>query len=242
MATASVAAAERERRFYGRMAIAMLVIVFLGFAPSFYLRGLVHVPRPNPVMTPFVWFHGFAFTAWMLLFYAQTRLVAAGRRDIHMQLGRAGMAFAIALVPLMYLTAVGQVVRANQPPFATPLGWTAIPLVPIPAFIALVALGWHHRRNAQAHKRLMLGAMLLMMDPAIGRLPILPPSFVSQSLLAALTWSMSIPLIIWDYRTRGSLHWATITAAGLLAAALILRMFALASPAWATFAAGLPGV
>ena len=44
------------------MALAMVVLVFLGFAPSFYLRGIVHVPRPNPKLPPSIMLHGLLFS------------------------------------------------------------------------------------------------------------------------------------------------------------------------------------
>src|ERR1700748_3798627 len=80
-----------ERRFYASMAYMMMVLALIGFAPSFYLRGLIHYPRPNPPLNPLVLLHGFAFTVWLLLFWAQTALVAGGRRDLHVRLGQAGM-------------------------------------------------------------------------------------------------------------------------------------------------------
>ena len=242
MTTAVQARLSAERRFYSGMALFMLALVFIGFAPSFYLRDYIQVPRPNPTLTPMVMLHGLAFTAWMLVFLAQTMLVAAGRRDLHIRLGQMGMVLALLLVPLMYMVSVGQVARANQPPFSTPLGWTAIPLFIIPPFAVLVWLGWRNRRNPQAHKRLMLGAALLMMDPAIGRLPLGPPVvevFAVLNLLSLLTF---LPLFWWDLRSRGKVHWATKLGAGLFGAALALRLFAMASPAWATVAAHLPGI
>ena len=242
MATQVGGARNAERRFYVGMALFMILVVVIGFAPSFYLRGLVYSPRPNPTLNPLVLLHGIAFSIWMLLFLAQAALVSAGRRDTHMALGAAGMLFAAALIPLMYLTAVGQVARATQPPFTTPLAWTAIPLFPIPGFAILIWQGWKNRRNAQAHKRLMLCAALMMMDPAIGRLPILPPSFAAQCILNLIAWLTLVPLFIWDRRTLGRLHWATRTGAAIFAVVLSLRMVALASPAWAAFAARLPGI
>jgi hypothetical protein len=242
MSTTAISLPNAERQFYSRMAIFMIAIVFIGFAPSFYLHGLVTVPRPKPILSPFVIFHGVVFTLWMLIFLTQTRLVAAGRRDLHMKLGIAAMLFAVMLVPVMYLTAVGEVARANQPPWATPLGWTAIALFPIPVFMLLMALGWQQRRNPQVHKRLMLGAALMMMDPAIGRFPILPPSFIGQFIFAGITLLTFVPLFIWDRKTLGHFHWATLLSSGLFAAVLVLRMFAIVSPAWANFVATLPGV
>lgn len=231
-----------ERRFFGGMALGMIALVLLGFAPSFYLRGLVTSPRPNPALGPAVILHGLLFTWWMAIFWAQTALVVAGRRDLHVRLGASGMILAVLLVPLMYLVAVGQVAHASQPPFATPLGWTAVPLFLIVAYVPLVWLGWAHRRDAAAHKRLMLGATLLMMDPAIGRLPIVPPVLAGFAVLNLLAWSCFLPLLLWDRHRLGRIHWASALGAGLFAAVLVARLAALRSPAWETFAARLPGV
>ena len=119
MATITGVAGDRllaERRFYSRMALFLIALVFLGFAPSFYLRGVVpSYPRPNPTLPLSVLLHGGLFTLWMLLVVAQTQLVAAGRRDVHMKLGALTVLVALALIPIMYLTTAWQVARANQP-------------------------------------------------------------------------------------------------------------------------------
>lgn len=166
--------ADAERRFYSGAAIVMIVLVLIGFAPSFYFRGLVHYPRPNPEISVLVLLHGLMFSGWMLIFLMQARLIASGRRDLHMKLGLWSMMFAASLIPLMIATTIGQVARANQPPGYTPLGWMAVPAFGIPVYTAFLWAGWTKRRDPQAHKRYMLGAALLMMDPAIGRI-LLPP-------------------------------------------------------------------
>lgn len=242
MASEAKAKLNTERRFYCSMALVMLGVVFVGFAPSFYLRGIVFSPRPNPSITPLVLTHGLLFSVWMLLFATQAALIATNRRGLHRSLGVAGFVFAVLLVPLMYLTAVGQVARANQPPFTDPLNWSAVPLIPIPVFVVLVALGWKHRRNSPAHKRLMLGAALMMMDPAIGRLPIVPPVLGGFAVLNLLSWMLFVPLMLHDRKTLGHIHWATRLGAILFAAALLARLVVLATGTWAPIAAHLPGV
>ena len=191
MATIVAPPADRkasERKFYSRMALFLVFVVLLGFAPSFYLRGIVpSYPRPNPTLPPAVILHGTVFTIWMALIIAQTQLIAARKHEVHMRLGKAGMLFAILMIPVMYLTAVWQVARANQPPFTDPLTWTIVPLATIIPFAALVWGGWANRRNVQTHKRLMLSAaIMVVMGPAIGRMPMAPPSlpgFTIQFLL-----------------------------------------------------------
>src|SRR5690348_15505129 len=117
-----------ERKFYTRMALFLVFVVLLGFAPSFYLRGIVPpYPRPNPTLPPAVILHGTVFTIWMALIVTQPQLISARKHEVHMRLGKRGMLFAILMIPVMYLVSVWQVARANQPPFTDPLTWTIVP-------------------------------------------------------------------------------------------------------------------
>lgn len=244
IASPAVDAQTRERRFYCRMALMLVALVFIGFAPSFYLRNIVPAyPRPNPTLPPAVIMHGLLFTLWMLAFVAQTQLVAAGRRDIHMKLGSTTLVLAVVMVPIMYLTAVWQVARNNVPPFTTPLDWTVLPLSTIPPFIILVWQGWKRRKQAQWHKRLMLGAaMLVALGPSVGRIPLAPPvkpGFVVQMLLTLLFF---VPLFVWDKRTEGRTHPATKLVFSLYATFLILAVTLIVTGTWAPIAEHLPGV
>jgi hypothetical protein len=73
-----MAAAAQERRrdrwFFTGMAVAALLTVFTGFAPTYYLG---HFFEARPVST-LVHVHGALFTSWILLFFTQTSLIAAG--------------------------------------------------------------------------------------------------------------------------------------------------------------------
>lgn len=233
-----------ERRFYTRMALFLIVLMFIGFAPSFFLRGIVSLsPRPNPTLPLSVLLHGVLFTAWMLVLVAQTQLVTAGRRDLHMKLGAASMLLAIAMVPMMYLIAVWQVARANTPPFTTPLDWTILPLMAIPTFTAAVWLGWKRRRDPQWHKRMMLSAALLVVvGPAFGRLPIAPPTTAGFSVQLLLSLLFFVPLFLWDRRSLGRVHPATWLGFGLFAASVIVPLILIATGSWAPIAQHLPGV
>src|SRR4029450_2611357 len=143
---------------------------------------------------------------------------------MHMALGKATVVVALLLVPVMYLTAVWQVVRANQPPFTDPLTWTAIPLAVIPAFAYLVLQAWRRRREAQWHKRLMLGATILVVfGPGVSRIPLAPPTFggFTIQLLVGLCLLFA-PLFVWDRRTQRRIHPATWTAFATCTAAAVV--------------------
>lgn len=248
MATVVASAADRktsERKFYSRMAIFLVVLVFAGFAPSFYLKGIVPpYPRPNPTLPPAVILHGLVFTGWMALIVAQTQLISARKHEVHMRLGKLGMLFAILMIPVMYLTAVGQVARANQPPFTDPLTWTIVPLATIIPFAILVWNGWAHRRDVQFHKRMMLSAAILVVaGPSIGRLPIGPPILPVFTLQLLLGFLLFVPLIVHDRRSVGHVHPATKFGVGMFA---LWEIFPLAvlwlNLPWAKVAASLPGV
>jgi hypothetical protein len=234
-----------ERKFYSRMAILLVVVVFIGFAPSFYLKGVVPpYPRPNPTLPPAVLFHGLMFTLWMALLIIQTQLISTRRTEVHMKLGKAAMLLAIALVPVMYLTAVWAVARESHPPFTDALNWTAIPLAVIPGFVFLIYDAWRRRREAQWHKRLMLGASILFVaGPGFSRIPLAPPTFWAFTIqLLAGILLLFAPLFLWDRRTTGKIHPATWTGFVTGLAVAIVPLTLIYTNSWAGIAAKLPGV
>jgi cytochrome bd-type quinol oxidase subunit 2 len=248
MATVAEGSVDRksgERKFYSRMALFLVALVFLGFAPSFYLRGIVpSYPRPNPSLPPAVLLHGGLFTLWMLAVVAQTQLISARKHEIHMRLGKFTVMLAILLIPVMYLTAVWAVARANQPPFTDPLTWTIVPLAVIVPFAIMIWNGWKHRKNAQWHKRSMLSAAILVVaGPSIGRLPIAPPTTLGFTITFLLGLLLFVPLFLWDRRGLGHAHPATKLGFSMLLVSIALPLFVFWTGAdWASIAARLPGV
>jgi hypothetical protein len=171
-------------------------------------------------------------------------LISARKHAVHMQLGKAGMLFAILMIPVMYLTAVWQVARDNQPPFTDPLTWTIVPLAVIIPFAVAVWNGWTHRRDVQFHKRMMLSAaIMVVMGPAVGRLPIAPPTTLGITILLTLGLALFIPLFIHDRKLHGEVHPATKFGFTLAAISVVipLAVFWFNLP-WAKVAAQLPGV
>jgi hypothetical protein len=147
------------------------------------------------------------------------------------------------MVPFMYLIGVWQVARHNVPPFTTPLDWTSLPLFALPAFVILVWQGWKRRREAQWHKRLMLGAaMVVVLGPGFGRLPLAPPSKAAFAAQMTATLLFFVPLFLWDKRSLGHTHPATKVAFGVYALSMLIPVALIVSGTWAPIAAQLPGV
>ena len=65
-----------ERRFFTGMVIAMLLVAYVGFARSFFLRPLFpEWPSPSE---PIFYVHGVFFSAWSVLLVIQAMLVGVG--------------------------------------------------------------------------------------------------------------------------------------------------------------------
>lgn len=232
-----------ERLFYSTMALAMVATVLIGFAPTYYLRGSLATWTPAPLLplTPISHLHGILFSAWTALFIGQTLLVSAGRPDIHRKLGLAGFALLPAMVVVALLASLYGAARHAGPPFIPPLQFLAVPLFDIPVFAGLIGWALWKRRDAQTHKRLMLLAMIGMMGPAIGRLPI-PTMIPPPVAIFGLPDLFLLGLIGWDLASRGRLHKATLWGGAFLIGSQILRMAVMATPAWLAFAAWAVGL
>ena len=90
------------RRFYVGVAIAVLITVFLGFSRSYFLKAYYGTPE----LSLHVHIHGLVFTSWVLLFLAQTTLVATDRTDLHRKLGVGGAVLAALLLIMGTTTAI----------------------------------------------------------------------------------------------------------------------------------------
>ena len=156
-----------DRRFFTGMAIAAALTVFIGFAPTYYLRGVFGAAP----LTTLVHVHGAVATAWILLFLTQTSLIAARRTDLHRRLGVVGAVLAPLLLVVGYLTAIESARLGHTPPGGPPpLAFLAVPIGTLLVFAILVGAGLAQRRRSETHKRLMLLATIAILTPAIARL------------------------------------------------------------------------
>jgi hypothetical protein len=85
--------------------------------------------------------------------------------------------------------------------------------------------------------------MLVVMGPAIGRLPLGPPILPVFTVQLLLGLALFVPLFMWDRRTIGHVHPATRLGFSIAAitVAIPLAVFWFNLP-WAKVAAHLPGI
>src|SRR5262245_34568808 len=118
-------ARRRERRFFTGMAVAAMAAIFVGFAPSYYLKGIYGAPA----LPPLVHLHVILFTTWIAMFVAQTSLVAARRTDLHRRLGIGGAVLAALMTVVAFATAIGSVRRGS-----IDLAFLTIPIASVVVF------------------------------------------------------------------------------------------------------------
>lgn len=229
-----------ERRFYLSLSTAMIAVVFAGFAPSFYLRGLVPAAAPLHPMSATVLLHGLVFTGWVALFMAQVALVSGGRTDLHRRLGKLGVVMLAAMTVVATVAALQGVARNSAPPGITPLSWLAVPLFDIPVFVGLIGAALANRKRAQLHKRFMVTAMIGLLPPSMGRLPL--PSAVPPLAFVVVGQLVFLALLAaWDLKSRGRVHWVTMVSTVVLIGAWLLRVAIWQTPGWLSFARMVSG-
>lgn len=227
-----------DHRFFSAMSIIAAVVVLTGFGRTYAPK----VIAGSPVVASVIHVHAAVFTAWLFIFIAQAMLVARGRTDLHRRLGTASVAFAGIMLIVGVAAAVSSAREGHLGvpgvEFPTPAGFLLLNLTSVSAFAALVAAGWWFRRNPQAHKRLMLMAMVgALAPPGISRLPV---AAGRTPVIAALVLAFVLAGPAYDLVTRRRIHLAYVP--GLLAVLAILPpvVGALsATAAWQAIAAWL---
>ena len=226
--------ADAERRFYGGMAAAILVVAILGFARTYFLRPILPVPTPAPpALTHLVHLHAFLFTAWVVLLFIQTRLVAARRIDLHLRLGVIAAGVAVVMVAVGVLVALHAVHRGIAPFGMDPYRFLIVPLVAITLFAVFVIAGIRtRRRDSRAHKRYMLLGTIALLPPAVARWALLlglgPP------IVFAVATLFLVPLFIWDWKALGRIHPVTLWGGLAITASGPLRLLVSGTDEWST--------
>jgi hypothetical protein len=225
-----------DHLFFPGIAWLMLVTVFVGFAPSYYLAGVLQAPLPSPAIHA----HAVLFSSWVLLLIAQTSLTAAGRVDVHRRLGIGGVILASAMFIVGIWAATDQLAR---PSFVRdPLGFYIFPIANIAAFAVLIVFAYRARFDSAAHKRLILVASTALMAAPIARWHLHGFLYTrafgfSAPVAERLSYIFILLLVGYDLLATRQVHRASVWAGAFL---ITIQQFALIfgrTSVWHAFAA-----
>jgi hypothetical protein len=212
VATSLGADRARGHGFYLGMAGVFVLIAFGGFTPSYWAK----LAAGNFHGAPITHIHGALFFFWTLFFFVQTALVANGRTPDHRNWGLAGISLATAMAISVVLAsinsmkvgdAIGMGDQARQ--------FAIVPLGALAIFATLFTLAIVNIRRLEVHKRLMLMAMIPLMQAALARVfavYMAPPGAVGPPpVFAAVPPGLTADLlvvaaIVYDWRSRGRPH------------------------------------
>lgn len=232
-----------DRVFYSGMAVAMALVVLVGFAPTFYLRSTFGSPvsvTGAVTLSPLAQLHGAIFTAWVVLFIVQTSLIASHRVALHRRMGIGGAVLAAAMVVIGIATAVKAAARGATAPGVDPLAFLVIPIFDMVAFAVFVTAAVWLRRNKEAHKRLMLLAYISILVAGVARLP----GVVAQGPLFffGLTFIFLLLGIAYDLASRRRVHPVYMWGGAFLIASVPIRLVISSTDAWRSIASFLVGL
>jgi hypothetical protein len=211
--------------FFTTLSFFMLAIVVIGFAPSYFLRGAVFAKLPSLL----VHLHGAVFSSWIILFAVQSSLVSAGNIRLHRKLGVLGAVIAGLMVILGVLAPFGTLYRgAELPSFFTPQTFLIENVLGILLFGAFIAVAIWKRNNRKVHKRLMLIANIMLLPPALSRIPFVQHHFF---LIPTILFGILAALVVLDLFTWRRPLLVTIVGALIFIASNPL-MAAASNSAW----------
>ncbi len=219
--------AARAELFWHRMAIGLAIFIVLGFL-QFALRGFV-----DPVAAPFwVHLHGALMLSWLALLIVQPTLVSRDNLALHRKLGWAGAALAILITCLGIFTGIASLALNRFPPFFTPPYFLALTTVESLVFGLLVWTAVRRRHTTAWHRRLMIGATIVILEPALGRILPMPLMIGWSDIPIGLIQLAVVGIIaVYDRRTLGRVHPATkVIAAIVIAVRITIYVLAMTPP------------
>jgi hypothetical protein len=211
-----------DRWIYVFTAASFIVITLVGFIPDSVGKIAAVQAGARPPFPLVLHLHAALMGSFLLLLLAQTVLVATGRRDRHMRLGRLAMVLAPALVlvgfilvPTIYHS-VWNAARTAPPETREALRQAVLRLdnimllqlrigllFPLLLFIGLRARGG----NSGLHKRMMILAPAMALPAAIDRIAWLPTTLPASPLATDLYTLLAVsPMLVWDLVRNRTVH------------------------------------
>jgi hypothetical protein len=147
-----------DRIFFSLAGLWFLVLTFVGFSPTFYLRAL-----PEPLPTYLV-LHGVVNSAWVVLFLVQALLISTNHPRWHIALGGASVFLLMLIGPVGFHVVLVKAAAGLKTADEAGFNLTGLALT-----CALAGAGLAKRKQPFVHKRLMLFATLVLTVAAADR-------------------------------------------------------------------------
>ena len=214
--------------FWQKMALGMALFIVFGFA-QFAARGFVDFAN----VPAWIHLHGVVMIAWLALTVVQPSLTQRDNVALHRRLGWLGVALAAAVCVIGSAAGILSIRTQHVPPFFTPPYFLALTQIGIAVFAGMIAAAVINRRRTDWHQRLMLGATILIMEPALGRvlpMPLIMPW--GEWLALALQLTALAIVMRHDRKTMGHVHPATVTAALVITLSHVVVELLAVTPAW----------
>jgi hypothetical protein len=211
-----------DRWIFVFMAGWFIAIVLAGFIPDSLMKiGMVQAGQ-RPPFPLVLHMHAALMGAFLLLLFTQAWLMATGRKDLHMQLGVAGVVAAVAivvvgfvLVPTIYhqvwnaAQAMPEADRAKMMPGPRHLDNIMLLQLRVGILFPLfLAIGLRARSlDAGLHKRMMFLATAIPLPAGIVRIPWLPQTMPGNPVSLDLYMLVALsPMFVWDVVRNGRVH------------------------------------
>ena len=174
----------------------MAVITVVGFWPTYFRPLLAGTLDLKPILE----IHAVIFTGWMVLLIAQASLAYTRRLGWHRKLGQLAAAYAALMIGVVLVRLSGRfsdLIAAGEAHRSL-----VISMVDLLLFGGFLAAAIVYRKKPQIHKRLIIVATVVLLGPAVGRMPFL----TSIPLLFAIMLSPLLLGMAFDVATRRRVH------------------------------------
>lgn len=241
--TAFAAHHRRDRTMIAGTVFAIWLAMVLGFGID-----VVHRAHEGRLSFPLIiHLHALAYTSWLLLLAVQVWLVRTKRVAVHRRFGVA----ALLLIPLMLVLGPAAVIsQVSTNPYMPDrwIAWMSVQFTNAFGSAVLLAAGFLKRRDASAHKRLMLMGTIAVTEPGFGRIWLLPlqarlgEGYVPFYFSAYIgTLMLVLAVGAYDLATRRRLHPAYVGAALWIFANEALADWLFYQPFWLGWMKALTG-
>ncbi len=226
--------ARMDTLVFGGLGLGLALVVFLGFAETFYLRG----ENKGPIADLFL-VHGLIYTAWFLLFPLQAVLMGAGRVRLHRVLGWSAVALSAGMVITGFQAGFDALARGVEIPGAGAEAFFFLSFSDALGFAVLFAAALAARARADWHKRFMALASISVILPAAVRMA---EGFGLAEAGVAVQLGAFGVLGLYDLWLWRWAHPATIIGGALLAVKLLGVLTIARTDAWAKIVTALSGL